>query len=70
MIDNPRYVDNTAQYVRQRTQDEMRQIRIQQKAMKAANPKRASSRAQPTLLRTFRHATLLMARAVMTVLLG
>ena len=70
MNDNPWYVNNTANYERQRARDEMRQIRLQQKAMKAANAQRASSRTQPTFLRTFRHTTLLMARAVITILLG
>ena len=70
MNDNPWYVNNTADYERRRTQDEMRQIRLQQKAVKAANPGRASSRSQPNVMRTFRHATLLMAKAVMTILLG
>jgi len=70
MIDNPWHVNNTADYERRRIQDEMRQIRIEQQAVRTANSKRASSRSQPTLLRSFRHATLLMAKAVMTVLLG
>lgn len=70
MIDNPWYVDNTANYERQRTQDAMTQIRLEHTAMEAANPKGAPSRSQPTLLRSFRHAALLTARAIMTILLG
>jgi hypothetical protein len=70
MIDNPWHVDNSADYERQRIRDEMREIHLQQNAMKAANPGRASSRRPPTVLRTFRRATLLMAKAAMTILLG
>ena len=70
MIDNPWYVDNTANYERQRTQDAMTQIRLEHTAMEAARPRAATSVPQPAFLRTLRHATLLMARAVMTILLG
>ena len=70
MTENPWYVNNTANYKRRRLQDEMREIRVEQKAMKAASPKTTSSAAQPVLWRAFGHATLLLARAVMTILLG
>jgi hypothetical protein len=70
MNHNPWYVNNTASYERQRTQDEMREIRLQQKAMKAANRKGAPSPSQMAGFRAFRRSTLLVARALLTILLG
>ena len=70
MIDNPWYTANTADYERRRVLDEFRQIRLQQKATEAASRERASARSHPTMLRTFRHAALLVAKAALTILLG
>ena len=70
MIHNPWYVDNTANYYRQQVQDEMRQVRLEEKAIKAQNLNAASSRSQPSVLRTMRRATMVLARAVVVILLG
>jgi hypothetical protein len=70
MNHNPWYVNNTASYERQRTQDEMREIRLQQKAMKAANRSRAASPSQMAGVSAFSRTTLLVARALLTILLG
>ncbi|MFN2121494.1 MAG: hypothetical protein ACK2T0_13985 [Anaerolineales bacterium] len=67
MNHNPWYVDNAADYERQRIRDDMRQIRLEQKALKAEARKSASSRTQPSVVRTVKHATLAVAQAVITL---
>jgi hypothetical protein len=70
VIHNPWYAENTANYYRQQVQDEMRQIRLEEMAMKAKDLRATSSRSQPTVLRAARHAALVLAKAVVVVLLG
>ena len=64
MIHNPWYVGNDARYEHRRIEDEMRQIRLGHHALKARN----SARKQPAFVRVVRHATLVMAKAVMAIL--
>ena len=67
MNHNSWYVDNVADYERQRIRDDMRQIRLEQKALKADARKTTSSRTQSGFVRTFKHATLAVAHAVITL---
>jgi hypothetical protein len=64
----PWYVENAASYKQKRIQDDMRQIRLERQALKAKGPTKVSARSRGSLLRAVRHATLVMAKAVMTIL--
>jgi hypothetical protein len=68
MNHNPWYVDNTASYERQRIRDDMRQIRLEQKALKARVRAEKPAGWQPAALGTLRRATLAVTEAVMSIL--
>jgi hypothetical protein len=68
MNHNAWYVENTAGYERQRIRDDMRQIRLEQKAMKARVRAEKPAGSQPAALRTLKHATLALTEAVMSIL--
>jgi hypothetical protein len=68
MNHNPWYVDNAASYERQRIRDDMRQIRLEQQAMKAQTRAQKPVRSQPAALRALKHATLVVTEAVMAIL--
>ena len=68
MNHNPWYVDNTASYERQRIRDDMRQIRLEQKALKARVRAEKPAGSQPATLGTLRRATLAVTEAVMSIL--
>ena len=68
MNHNPWYVDNTASYERQRIRDDMRQIRLEQKALKARVRAAKPAGSQPATLGTLRRATLAVTEAVMSIL--
>jgi hypothetical protein len=68
MNHNPWYVDNAASYERQRIRDDMRQIRLEQQALKAQTRAEKPSGLQPAALRTLKHATLVVTEAVMAIL--
>ena len=68
MNHNPWYVDNTASYERQRIRDDMRQIRLEQKALKARVRAEKPAGSQPAALGTLRRATLAVTEAVMSIL--
>ena len=67
MNHSPWYVDHTANYERQRIQDDMRQIRLEQKAMKARVRVEERAGSRPTVLRTFKHATLVVTHAILAL---
>jgi hypothetical protein len=64
---SPWHVEHTANYQRQRILDDMRQIRLEQTAMKAADREAMSSRSKATALQAVRHATLAVAEAVLSM---
>jgi len=68
MNHSPWYVDQVASYERQRIRDDMKQIRLAQKAKKAQKLDAAASGSQPAALRVIRHATLAVTEAVLAML--
>jgi hypothetical protein len=59
------HVDHTAHYERHRIRDDMRQIRLEQRATKVQDQTARSSRSQPVALQVVRHAALALAQAVL-----
>jgi hypothetical protein len=60
---SPWYVQTGADHERQRIRDDMKQIRLEQKAMKAGTATAPSPRSRPMALRAIRLATLAVVQA-------
>ena len=65
MNHNPWYVAQAASYERQRIRDDMKQIRLAQKALKAETRKASPSQPQPIALKTLKHATVAVAETIL-----
>ena len=67
MNHSPWYVDHAADYERQRIREDMKQIRLEQRAMKAEARTAESSQPKPSAWRAFKHATLVVAQAILAM---
>jgi hypothetical protein len=68
MNHNPWYVDYAAHFEQQRIRDDMRQIRLEQKALKSQVRAEKPAGQQPAALRSLRNATLAVTEAVLSIL--
>ena len=68
MNHSPWYVQHTAEYEQQRIRDDMKQIRLEQKALKAETHKASRPGPQTSAWRAVRHTAAVVTQAILAML--